>query len=250
MYVSTFTADVVDRIITRFTEDYFISSKGEILDQKLRPMLSHGFTNEEIALAVLQEFVPNRTNKKYFCWVDGNETNCSHQNLMWTTKPAKGPITCNVYGPYFRKDGRKHITMTFSELGNRVIVDRRTVSYPKFVKEQELSLPLYYPLTVDHKDCDFTNDDPDNLKVMILSEHVKVDAIRRSPVIGFCMECGTKFELTSAQISNGKRKCIKSGPFCSKKCRGKFTREVQLKRREPKLDLHYQNVTYYREKLV
>lgn len=58
------------------------------------------------------------------------------------------------------------------------------------------------------------------------------------------------WEWTRSQISNSKRKHIKSGPFCSKECCGKFTREVQLKRREPKLELHYKNVTYYREKLV
>ena len=250
MYVSTFTCDIVDRVIARFSEDYFISSKGEILDVNLKAITSHDFTNKQIALAVLQAFIPNRNNKQYFCWIDGDENNCTHQNLMWTTKPTKGPVTRNVYGPYFRKDGRKHVTITFSELGNKAIVDRRTVSYPKFLKEQELSLPLYYPLTVDHKDCNFTNDDLSNLNIMILSEHAKADALKRSPVSGFCMECGIVFELTRAQISNGKRKGIRSGPFCSKECRGKFTREVQLKRREPKLDLHYQNVTYYREKLV
>lgn len=250
MYVSTFTADIVDKVIVRFTDMYCISSKGEVLDGNLKVVSSHGFTNEQIALAVLQEFVPNRTNKKYFCWIDGNENNCSHQNLMWTTKPAKGPITCNVYGPYLRKDGRKHVTMTFSELGNTVVVNKRTVSYPKFLKEQELGIPLYYPLTVDHKDCNFTNDDLSNLNIMILSEHAKVDTLRRSPVTGFCMECGIVFELTRAQISNGKRKGIRSGPFCSKTCRGKFTRELQLKRREPKLATHYKNVTYYKEKLV
>ena len=233
MYVSPQTADVLDRAISQFVNSYLITTNGEILTNDLKSVLNHGFTNYEIATGVLKNFVPNLSNKKYFCWMDGNEFNCEHSNLMWVSKPTCGPIITKVFGPYLRKDGRKHLIITYYEEQSGAIVSKRTISFPKYLKELELGSPLYHPLTVDHQDNDFTNDDLSNLKVMVLSEHVKQDAIRRNPVYSKCVQCGKHFELTRDQIHGQKRKHVRSGPFCSKSCRGSFSREVQLKRRSP-----------------
>lgn len=46
------------------------------------------------------------------------------------------PEQTKVYGPYLRPDGRKHVVLTGGS------GYKRTVSYPKFIKELELSMSL------------------------------------------------------------------------------------------------------------
>src|SRR5690606_5867052 len=76
-----------------------------------------------------------------------------------------------VYGPYLRKDGRKHVILYKDG-------KRSTVSYPKFLMEQHLGRKLKPHETVDHIDRDFTNDDITNLRVVDRSQHAKDDAKR------------------------------------------------------------------------
>lgn len=64
---------------------------------------------------------------------------------------------CQIYGPYNRKDGRS------------VIFPRKSVSYPKYLKELELGRYLNDNETVDHNDQDFYNDTLSNLIVRFRS---------------------------------------------------------------------------------
>lgn len=124
-----------------------------------------------------------------------------------------------MYGPYTRPDGRKHVVLT-GDNGYR-----RTVSFPKFIKELELSMSLD-GLTVDHLDRDKTNDDLSNLVVRPRSEHIKLDAtrVKVSPVL--CPICGTEFIPSKAQRS--KYHSERAGPFCSRSCAGKYGKSVQM----------------------
>jgi hypothetical protein len=129
-----------------------------------------------------------------------------------------------VYGPYLRKDGRKHVCI----IGDDGV--RTTKSYPKFLMEQKLGRPLFQTETVDHIDRDFTNDDPGNLRVIDFKQHVSDDTLRvRIPKEFECPTCGNTFKILRRANSyvNNRRKG-KAGPFCSKSCAGKYSKKVQL----------------------
>lgn len=119
------------------------------------------------------------------------------------------PTSPTIYGPYLRKDGRKHIIIIYPD-GRR-----RTKSYPKHLLEQKIGRELVDNETCDHDDGDFRNDDPTNLIVMSRSDN----AIKASVcVVEFdnCKYCGRLFKLSA-----GQRNSKKDGPFCTKHCVGK-----------------------------
>ena len=76
-------------------------------------------------------------------------------------------IVVKVYGPYLRKDGRKHVILRYAD------GTRRTQSYPRFVLESELGISLPDDLDVDHVDNDKTNDRPSNWQLLSRSDNVK-----------------------------------------------------------------------------
>lgn len=129
------------------------------------------------------------------------------------------PDQLKVYGPYTRPDGRKHVVLT-GDNGYR-----RTVSFPKFIKELEMQEPLGN-LTIDHQDRDKTNDAIDNLKIRSRSEHTSLDAKRVKVGNVICPICGADFTPTKNQIN--KRAQSKAGPFCSRSCAGKYSKSVQM----------------------
>lgn len=124
-----------------------------------------------------------------------------------------------IYGPYTRADGRK-IIIIVDRLGNK-----KTKSYPKYLKELELGRELLASETVDHKDRDFTNDVPENLQILSASDNAKKSALRRKSVHSDCVYCGKNFELTVSQLRNRSRK--KSGPFCSRTCSGNYGSDIK-----------------------
>lgn len=129
------------------------------------------------------------------------------------------PEQTKVYGPYLRPDGRKHVVLA----GNCGY--KRTVSYPKFIKELELSISLG-DLTVDHQDRDKTNDENSNLIIRPRSEHTSLDARRVKVGTVVCPICGNEFTPTKNQINKRAQKT--AGPFCSRSCAGKYSKSVQM----------------------
>ena len=73
-----------------------------------------------------------------------------------------------IYGPYQGKDGRL-----------RVVVDGVTISYPKYLIEQQLGKKLGLNETVHHIDGDVSNNSLDNLMVIDRSihsrQHISID---------------------------------------------------------------------------
>ena len=118
-----------------------------------------------------------------------------------------------VYGPYTRKDGRKHciiVTPTY----------RRTISYSKLLLENKLGRTLIGNETTDHIDKDFTNDSLTNLRVLSRAENSKNCAGRR--VFTFsCPMCRLICEKDFNNILGNWKKGY-SGPFCGKRCARKF----------------------------
>jgi hypothetical protein len=125
-----------------------------------------------------------------------------------------------VHGPYSRKDNRKHVVIVFED------DSKKTVSYPKYLMEQQLGRELDPDLeTIDHINRDFTNNDISNLQIIERSEHAKLDAERTKEQQFVCEVCNKEFTLTSWQLHDAvqNRKKGKTGPYCSRSCAGKAT---------------------------
>jgi len=131
-----------------------------------------------------------------------------------------------LYGPYKLKNGRETVTIVYDD------GTRKTKSYPKYLVEQMLGRELRPDETVDHKDGDFSNNDPSNLQVLKRSTHVALDHSRRSRKVRIeCRWCGDEL-IRKARDLRRKEKLGHAGPFC-KSCAGKYARALQLGQVEP-----------------
>lgn len=132
-----------------------------------------------------------------------------------------------VYGPYDKSSGpgnKRQIVIVIDDHGNK-----RTVSYPKHIMEQHLKRKLDPNLeTVDHWDSNFLNNDLSNLRLVPRSEHSADDTRRVKNIKYNCAWCNKEFE-RSPRLIRDKAKKGKSGPFCDKRCAGKYSRSLQLK---------------------
>lgn len=125
-----------------------------------------------------------------------------------------------IYGPYLRKDGRKHICIIDGDI-------KTTMSYPKYLMEQHLGRKLLDTETVDHINRDFADDRIENLQILSPSEHSKLDAIRAKEYTDTCIWCKTEFTKRIKRYARHAKVQGKSGPFCSRKCSGQYGAEVQ-----------------------
>lgn len=144
-----------------------------------------------------------------------------------------------IYGPYTRKDGRQIIVLYD---GNSTT----TMSYPKYLVEQMLGRKLSDTETVDHIDEDFTNNSPDNLRVLEKPGHIKDDVLRRQGKTLTCVWCDTVFECSGKSLHNRSRG--KSGPFCSRKCGGEYGALLQHNKIEALPPAEIYEKIYYKNK--
>ena len=123
-----------------------------------------------------------------------------------------------IYGPYTRKDGRKHVVIIHDD-GRR-----QTKSYPRLLMEQYLGRELTKEETVDHINNDFTDDRIENLQLLSLVENASKAMIgRESKTYSFnCPCCGKESVKRLSDVLHNRNKG-KSGPFCSRQCAGKAT---------------------------
>jgi len=132
-------------------------------------------------------------------------------------------------GPYTRKtDNRTFITLRKPD-GKHT-----TVSYPKFLMEQQLGRYLTNDETVDHIDGNVQNNDLHNLRVLSHKEHAANDTWRNRAMKFSCPICFGEFVLAHTRLSRAlsERKRNKAGPFCSKHCSGVYGAELQNRKRE------------------
>ena len=121
-----------------------------------------------------------------------------------------------IYGPYTRKDGRKHICIVHSN-GRK-----QTKSYPRYVLERHLGRELLPEETVDHIDDDFTNDSVGNLQILTREDNArKYTALTPRKLYYFtCPVCGREsVKFLNYVLGNWKKG--KQGPYCSRQCSGK-----------------------------
>jgi hypothetical protein len=147
-----------------------------------------------------------------------------------------------TYGPYARPDGRK-IVIIINDDGSR-----RTVSWPKRIMEQHLGRQLHPDNeTVDHIDGNFDNNKIDNLRVVPRAEHSGDDTRRVKMLKMKCVYCDKDFE-RSPRLVRDKSSKGKHSSFCSRECAGKYSREVQLGKREKLPPLPPPASEYYKRK--
>lgn len=150
-----------------------------------------------------------------------------------------------IFGPYRRKKDNRQIVIVVERNGKR-----RTVSYPKWLMEVHLGRRLDPEKeTVDHIDSDIDNNDLKNLRLVPRDEH-SADDTRRVKNLKFeCAWCGCEFE-RSPRLIRDKAKKNKAGPFCSKKCAGKYSRMLQLKLIDKMQAQPFVESEYYKRKYV
>lgn len=125
-----------------------------------------------------------------------------------------------VYGPYKRKDGRKHMIIIE---GNK----RTTVSYPKYLMELHLGRKLNDNETVDHVNRDYTDDRIENYQILIRKNHSSLDVTRVKKIKVICVWCGAEVEKNGKDLRHNEKQG-KAGPFCNRSCAGKYGKQIQL----------------------
>ena len=114
----------------------------------------------------------------------------------------------SVYGPYTRQDGRKHVVLV-KRNSVRTIIERKTVSYPKYLVEVYLDRYLIGDETVDHIDGNFNNNDISNLRIIDRKEHCKSHANHKAEIIKVCVICGkTYVTKDNKRITCGSKHCV------------------------------------------
>jgi len=128
-----------------------------------------------------------------------------------------------VYGPYEMKSGRLYVTIREDD------GTQHTMSYPKFLVEQQLGRKLEPNETVDHIDRNFHNNDPENLQVLDRKTHYRLDALRLKPTIFKCPVCFREFQRSGKRLVRiyERKKLGQAGPFCGAGCRGTYAVEVR-----------------------
>jgi hypothetical protein len=124
-----------------------------------------------------------------------------------------------VYGPYTRKDGRKHVILKSSNF-------RKTISYPRYLMEQHIGRSLTDEETVDHINGDFTDDRIENLQILTREQNSAKQfednpELRAKYVTLECHYCGNIFQRRESRYREGLGKNKNQGFFCSRSCQGK-----------------------------
>jgi HNH endonuclease len=119
-----------------------------------------------------------------------------------------------VYGPYTRKDGRKHVIHYDG-------ITRHTQSYPRYLMEQHLGRRLEKWEHVDHKNDDYTDDRIENLQILTQLENNKKSAKPTEYKFFSCPVCLVDFSLPVRVYKANQIIQNKAGPYCSKQCAGK-----------------------------
>lgn len=126
-----------------------------------------------------------------------------------------------VYGPYTRKDGRKHVILYDSKTGTR-----RTQSYPRYAMEQALGRKLNPEEHVDHIDNDCTNNDLSNFQLLSQTDNniKSLDFFDKRAKGNYyqCYRPGCDKRIWVFDRTYKERYVVrkKHGPYCTKYCAG------------------------------
>lgn len=132
-----------------------------------------------------------------------------------------------VYGPYVRKDGRLIVIKVTLVNG---VQRHKTISYPRYIMEEHLQRSLMPDEDIHHIDGDVSNNDLSNLRVINKSEHVRAHSTKHTyNIMMRCVFCNTPCVIPANKMAsfNADRRRGKAGPFCSRKCSGRYGAEIR-----------------------
>lgn len=121
-----------------------------------------------------------------------------------------------IYGPYKRKDGRQHIIKISPDR------QRTTQSYPRYLMEQHLGRQLLDTETVDHINGNYADNRLENLQLLSRADNIRKSAKTAKTYTFNCPVCGEEATKPLKDVMGNKRQG-KAGPFCSRKCAGKYS---------------------------
>ena len=131
------------------------------------------------------------------------------------------------WGPYKAKDGRLRL------IGKDEHGKKHTISYPKYLMECHLGRFLQEDEQIDHIDGNPLNNDLNNLQILKRGIHQKNDVLRNRDIEVRCTYCNKLFKIAGNKVSDrNRRDRHSSGYFCSRKCSGKYGKEIELGLRE------------------
>lgn len=147
---------------------------------------------------------------------------------------------------YFGKDGRLRVYVKNTG---------KTISYPKYLMENELGRELSPDEDVHHKDKNPLNNDITNLVVMKHSDHTREHMTKYFDTTAVCGWCGKEFVWSAKHQKNFYSNRRNHGhnaeaPFCSRECSGRYGRQIQLDRdcdRTPRRKLTDDQIRYIRK---
>lgn len=123
-----------------------------------------------------------------------------------------------TYGPYTRKDDRKHVVHVMSD------GSKKTQSYPRYLMEKQLGRKIRKNENVDHINHDKTDNAISNLQVITFKKNYEKEMARPERMAKWvefnCPVCGTKSKKRKNNVDANLKKG-KSGPYCSRHCAGK-----------------------------
>ena len=133
---------------------------------------------------------------------------------------------------YIGKDGRARIYIQ---------KEKRIMSYPKYLMENEIGRSLLPNEEVHHKDENPLNNNLTNLEIVFHGEHQAKHATKYYDTTAVCSWCGKEFVWTGPQQASfyrnqRLRNVTSTTPFCSRHCAGKHNRHIQLE--------HYVDMDY------
>ena len=120
-------------------------------------------------------------------------------------------------------------------------ISKKVTSYPRALMEQKLGRPLKENEQVHHIDGNPSNNNIENLAIMMLGEHQRMHNPKHvyTDKEMVCPWCQKTFVWSAkAQKNFHRQRCRKKPrnknpilkPFCSKHCSGSYSRQEQLKR--------------------
>ena len=120
-----------------------------------------------------------------------------------------------IYGPYTRKDGRKHVIHYDG-------VTKHTQSYPRYLMEQHLGRKLESWEQVDHINNDPTDDRLENFQILTQLENIQKSAVKVKYIEFTCPVCKNTFSISAGRYKHNQLVQGKAGPYCSRSCAGKI----------------------------
>lgn len=131
-----------------------------------------------------------------------------------------------VFGPYYCNKQKRYFVQYIFADGKK-----RFLQYAKYLMEQNLGRILTKDEIVDHIDRDRENNSLDNLRIVTISKSSKEDVKRVKQIEITCVLCKEKV-FKSARNLNHNANLGKAGPFCSRKCSGKYGVLIQNNKME------------------